>query len=244
MEILEYIDSYFNKTLSAEERTAFEKRCEVDKDFAEQVAFYITARQSLKEKLLNQKQIEWQTKKDEEDLPFLPSFKKSFASRWITYAAAACFVLAASVYLFEANSAHKRLAKNYISDKYETLSQTMDASHDSIQLAIAAYNNKDYSKALDVFRSVETNDPLNSEVKKYTGLTYLQQENYDSAVMQFDMLANMKGLHSNAGDILKAISLMERSKPGDKEVAKKLLQKVIDEKEDGDKEAADLLKKI
>ena len=83
----------------------------------------------------------------------------------------------------------------------------------------------------------------NSDAKKYTGLTYLQQGNYDKAIEQFDALSNMK-LFSNPGDFLKAVSLLERNSPGDKEAAKKLLQKVANNKEEGSEKAQDWLTKL
>ncbi len=107
----------------------------------------------------------------------------------------------------------------------------MSANTDSITLGLEAYNNKEYDKALGLLEGVEQRDPTNSDVKKYTGLAYLQKEDYDNAVQQFDELANMN-LHSNPGHFLKAMALLERNKPGDKEEAKTLLQKVVNENDE------------
>ena len=71
-------------------------------------------------------------------------------------------------------------------------------------------------KLYRLFKSIEKNDAQNSDVKKYAGLTYMQKEEYDSALQQFDELSNMKGLFSNSGDFLKAVALMGRNKPGDR----------------------------
>lgn len=246
METMEYIDSYFQQTMSEAERLVFEKRCEEDKAFAQEVAFYITARQSLREELLKQKQTSWITKHISiiDELPFIPKLKKSLASRWVTYLAAACIVLVASVYIFETNPSPKKLAETYIKANYTNLSLSMDASRDSLQLGIDAYNNKQYDKALTYFSGVEKKDAANSDAKKYAGLTYIQKDEYDSALMQFDALSNMKGLFSNAGDFLKAVSLMARNKPGDKKEAKQLLKKVIAEKEEGSDKATEWERKL
>jgi tetratricopeptide (TPR) repeat protein len=244
MDTIEYIDSYFQQTMETSERRVFEKRCEDDEAFAQQVAFYITTRQSLLEELLQQKKSVWKTKNILDELPFIPTLKKSFASRWITYAAAACLILAASVYFFEANTSPKKLAQTYIRTNYASLSQTMDASHDSLQSGIEAYNNKNYAKALQFFLDVQKTDPSNSDAKKYAGLAYLQQKYYDSALHEFDELAAMKGLFGNPGDFLKAVTLIERGKPGDKEVAEKLLEKVVTKKEEGSDKAAEWQKKL
>jgi len=69
-------------------------------------------------------------------------------------------------------------------------------------------------------------------------------QGWRQALQQFDELANMKDLYSNSGDFLKAVTLLERNKPGDKEEAKKLLQKVVHENEDGSQEAGEWLKKF
>jgi len=237
---LEYIESYFKQDLNEDERTAFETKCETDKAFANEVAFYITAKQVLRETLLEQKTGEW--KKDaEEETPVISIAKKSTLLRWVAYAAAACLLLTVSLFLFEAKDSPQKLASAYVS---KILSQTMDASHDSLQLGIAAYNNKEYDKALQLFEGVAQRDLLNGDAKKYTGLTYLRQSNYEKALEQFDALANMQGLHSNPGNFLKAVTLLERNNPGDKDEAKILLQKVVTEKEDGSEEAAAWLKKF
>ncbi len=244
MDVMEYIDAYFQKTLNEEEKKTFEKRCEEDKAFAQEVAFFVTARQTLQEELLQQKRSLWQNKNAEDEIPILPLIKRSFANRWFMYAAAACLVLAASVYLFEANSSPRRLADNYIKTNYSNLSLTMSADKDSITLGQAAYNNKQYDRALQLFKAVEKNDASNPDAKKYTGLTYLQKNEYDSALLQFEVLAAMQNLFSNPGDFLKAVTLLERNKPGDKNEAKKLLQKVVNEREAENDKAAQWLKKI
>lgn len=244
MNIIEYIDSYFQKTISEEERKIFERRCEQDEAFAQEVAFYIATRHAFREELLQQKQSAWETKDAEEDIPVLPFIRKSFTSRWLAYAAAACLVLAASVYLFETNASARKLAGNYVRTNYNNLSITMSGDKDSLTLGLAAYNNKNYNRALKLFTGIQKNDSLNSDAKKYAGLTYLQKDEYESALKQFNALANMQGLFSNPGDFLKAVTLMERNKPGDKEEAKKLLQKVVNEKEEGSEKATEWLKKI
>jgi tetratricopeptide (TPR) repeat protein len=111
--------------------------------------------------------------------------RRTTFGKWAAYVAAACLVLAISVYLFEARTTPQKLATAYINN---TLSQTMDASHDSIQLGIAAYNDKEYERALQLFEGVEQRDPSNSDAKKYAGLTYLQKQDYDKAIKQFDEL--------------------------------------------------------
>ena len=241
---MEYIESYFQQTLSDQEKAAFEARCETDEMFAQEVAFYITTRQALREELLVQKQKQWKEQDlEEEETPVVSIKRKTSFIRWVSYAAAACLLLTVSLFLFETQNSPQKLAANYVETEYATLSQEMSGSTDSITLGKAAYGDKDYDKALQFFEGVEQRDPSNSYVKKYAGLAYLQKKDYNNAIQQFDELANMN-LHSNPGHFLKAITLLKRDKPGDKEEAKTLLQKVVNENEEGSEEAKEWLKKF
>jgi len=247
---LDYIESYFQHTLSPDERKSFERKCEQDEAFAQEVAFYVTTRQTLREELLEQKNAQWKEGKEAEnlgpveDMPSIAPVKRTMWQNWITYAAAACLVLAASVYFFEATPSTQKLAANYIDNKYAQISQVMGATlTDSMALGKSAYNNKEYATAALVFAALAEHHPDKSDAKKFAGLSYLQQKNYEVALTQFDELAKMD-LHTNPGDFLKAVTLLERNHPGDKQEAKKLLQKVIDEQEDGSHEAQEWIKKL
>ncbi|MFT4152631.1 tetratricopeptide repeat protein [Parafilimonas sp.] len=243
LETLEYIESFFQRALNAGEKQAFEKRCETDDAFAKEVAFYIATREALREDLLAKKQQEWKAlTTDEENTSVIAMYKKSSLSRWLMYAAAACVLLTVSMFLFEMQSSPKRLASQYINNI--DLSQTMDASHDSLQLGIAAYKNRDYSKALGYFEGVVKQDTANSDAKKYAGLAYMQLNDYDKALEAFDALANMKGLYYNPGDFLKAVALLKRNKAGDEATAKTLLQQVVNENESEKETAEEWLKKF
>lgn len=244
MEPMEYIESYFQQSLTAEEKRNFERRCEEDESFAQEVAFYVSARQVLKSELLQRKQAQWKEKTyNEEALISTVPLKKIFhIKRWI-YAAAACIILALSIYLFEQPRVTQQIAKAYINENYAVLSHTMGRDKDSIELGIEAYDNANFDKALSFFEGVAKKDPGNSYAKQYAGLVYLRTENYDKAIEQFDALAGMH-LFSNPGIFLKAIALMERNNDGDKETAKILLQRVAKENLEGAKQATEWLKKM
>jgi tetratricopeptide (TPR) repeat protein len=235
---IEYIESYFQQTLSGEEKAAFEARCETDEMFAQEVAFYITTRQVLREELLVQKQKQWKEQDlEEEETPVVSIKKKTSFIRWVSYAAAACLLLAVSVFLFETQNSPQKLASNYIKTEYTTLSQQMSADTNDIAKGMDAYNHGNYDEALSYFIKAKQADTADSYLKQYTGLTYFQKKNYDQALKEFDTLSNMQGLQSNPGDLLKAVTLLQRNQPGDKEEAKKLLQKIAKYNEEGNAEA-------
>lgn len=246
-ESLEYIEAYFEKGLNEGEKQLFEERCSNDEEFAKEVAFYVMSREAARDQLLDQKKQQWRTYETEvtETIePAAPPGKKIIFRKWLPFAAAACILfVAALIYLFINKETSNDYADKYIKDNYQQLSQNMDASTDSLQSGIAAYNKKDYDKALLFFNNVYAAHPDNSDAKKYSGLSYLMKKDYDNALQQFNELAHTKGLFSNSGLFLQALTLLERNKGNDKADAKKLLEKVSFEKLEHNKEAEEVLKK-
>lgn len=163
----------------------------------------------------------------------------------IALSAAVALILALAGYwlFFQDNADPRQLADRYVKEELQHLSLTMDGAGDSLQQGIAAYNDKAYPKALQLFRSVYKAHPDNSDALKYTGITYLVTKEYDKAIACFEELAAKKELFSNPGRFLKAVTLLQRNQQGDSEQAEQLLQQVIDEKADGSKEAARWLRK-
>lgn len=163
----------------------------------------------------------------------------------IAMAAAAGVVLIIFSYFafFSSSSNPTQLADKYVNEELTYLSLTMDGVQDSLQLGMAAYNDKDYQKALQIFEGLYQNHPDNSYALKYSGLAYLLTKNYDKALSSFDELAAKKHLFSNDGLFLKAVTLLQRNQPGDKDAAKQLFEKVVNEKTEGNAKAEEWLKK-
>ncbi len=161
-------------------------------------------------------------------------------------AIAACFLLVIAGYLFlmQPKNDVRQLAANYTKENFSTLSLTMDASRDSLQLGLAAFNDKQYDKAVELFKSVYQKNSSNSDAVKYTGIVYLVTNDYDKALQYFQQLSQLKGLFSNPGKFYQAITLLQRNGKGDSEQAKLLLQQVVAEKLEGSQEAEEWLKKL
>ena len=240
----DYIEAYFTQTLGEEERKNFEARCVDDKDFANEVAFYIASRQVIRQELLEQKQKLWATgnEEDKKIVPIKPR-NKTLIQRLLPYAAAACVILIAGLFFLFKPPSPQQLADDYINKNYSQLHNTLGLT-DSLQTAIIAYNNKDYTKALVLFEALEISHPDHSDEKKYAGLVSLATKNYDKALQQFDELAKMKNVFGNEGNFLKAITLLQRNATGDKEQAKQLLQQIVNNNEEGSEQAKDWLSKF
>ena len=244
METLEYIEAYFTNALGDTEKKAFEKKCETDNAFAQEVAVYTLARQALREKLLEQKQAQWKSLKTTDSLkPEAAPVRKMNFRKWVTYVAAACILLAVVFTFLNSKSSTQQLADKYITENYMHLSGTMAGGKETLEQGIAYYNDKKYDSALVLFKSVDTGSAEKISAKKYEGIVYLVTKDYDKALDEFQKIAEID-LQSNPGMFLKAITLLRRNKDGDKEEAKKLLNQIVEKKEFGSEDAAKLLGEI
>lgn len=243
-ETLAYIDSYFGGTLPAQEKVAFEKRCEEDESFAAEVAFYVATRDELKNELHQNK------KRDFEELyrQLAPVQKPVGVVRRLTpyiAAAAACILLFFGWMIFFKPADTQQLASEYISENLSTLSTTMGANDkDSLQSGIAAYNEKNYEKAGQIFKSLAGNSEVAPEAIKYLGIVYLTTNRYEEAIAQFDTLSKYGTLFANPALFYKAVVMMKRSAPGDREAAKNLLEEVVRKDLSGSNEARKWLNKL
>ena len=243
-EHFEYIDAYFQKQLNESEKKEFEKRCTTDEQFANDVALYISSRSALRDMLLDQKKSEWRQAESDDDSTRLAPVRQISLRKSIMYAAAACLIIALVVFPFLSKDSPQELANEYVNGNLTSISQTMDASSDSLQIGIAAYNKKDYTSSLQIFENVYRAQPNNTDALKYLGQSYLMTGDFDKAIASFDELSG-KSTFSNQGPFLKAVTLMKRDSADDKEVARGLLERISqqDNNLDGKKEAREWLSK-
>ena len=240
---LTYIEAYFQDQLSGKEKLEFEQRCQADDSFAGEVAFYIAARQSIKDELLRQKKAEWQAA-TVRTLPVSNAPRIILRQPWLRYAAAACVVIVVSLFFLLRPANTRTLANEYIDEYYQQLKSLKMGAADSIELGKIAYKNKEYDRAVTLFETVAKSHTDNAEAKEYAGLVYLEKENYDKAIRFFESLANMKGLYNNSGLFLTATAMILRNKNEDMQKAKLLLEQVVKENLEGSDEAKKLLKKF
>ena len=244
-EYSEYIDAYFNGLLSVDEINLFDRRIIEDKGFAEEVAFYVAARQSLKESGVREKK-EWFHQlaskiEDDEREVHLPDNRL-----WLYRAAAAVIIIVAlsiGWYLFFGKPSPRQLADQYINQNLTTLSVTMSSTPDSIQNGLRLYNEGQYDSAAKQFERVIERDTGNYLAKKYAGIVYLRLANYDKALAYFQQLEKYS-LFSNPAIFYQALTLLKRNHPGDKQDAKRLLQVVVNGDLQGKETSQEWLKKF
>ncbi len=213
---MEFIEAYFKNQLIAAEKIRFEERCTDDELFARQVAIYITAEEGIRQKLLQEKKQQWRGNDANSEGAAVIPMKKAVLRKWLPYAAAACLVFAVTLFFLLRPETPQQLAAKYIREHFILLSQTMNASKDSLQQGFAAYNDKDFNKALQIFKEIYRTHPGNSIAKKHIGLVYLVTKDYDKALKEFDELTQMKDAYRNPGYFLKALTILQIKKKVDK----------------------------
>ena len=225
---LEYIDRFFNGELSPEETQHFEKRIIDDPEFADEVTFYLSARQILQEEVIKEKKERFRQLL-KEDNTFSKNFQTGRVRKlWMYNVAAAAAVIVFAFFawylFFSKASSPQQLADNYINGNLKTLSVTMGIEKDSIQTGLHLYNEGQYDSALQQFETIIYRDTANYLAKKYAGIVYLKLNNYDKALDYFRQPEKFS-LFSNPAKFYQSLTLLKRDLPGDKQQAKLLLKK-------------------
>jgi len=242
---LEYIDAYFQRMLDPEEIKRFEQKITEDKEFADEVAFYLSAKQSSKAEADREKK-EWFRELLAQQRPVIKIDRDRNVRRmWIYRVTAAAAVvifgfLAWSIF-FSKSASPQQMAEDYMNENFKELSVKM-GEKDSIQEGLRLYNKEQYDSALKQFESIAQRDTGNYLIKNYLGIVYLRLGNYDKALQYFRQFEN-DTLYSNPSVFNQALTLLKRNRPGDKQMAKRLLQRVVHDDLEEAKTARQWLKK-
>ncbi|WP_276501200.1 tetratricopeptide repeat protein [Terrimonas pollutisoli] len=245
MSNIEMIEAYCNHELSEEKQREFEQRIVGDPLFADEVAFYMSTKQfaasAMMEKRADLRRVFEEYKKERP----LSKPQPALMRRILPWVAAAA-VVAAIVWgltIFRQPSSYQELADKYVKENLSVLSVTMGSKQDSLQAGLALYNEGKLQEAQKQFESLVANDTASVEAKKYAGIVALRLGEYDKAINHFTQLESYTHLYSNPGKFYHALALMKRDQPGDAETAKQLLNEVVQNNLEGEKEAEEWLKK-
>jgi tetratricopeptide (TPR) repeat protein len=239
MQTLEFIDNYFRGALSAAEAGQFEQKILTDPAFAEEAAFYCNALQAARDAAVMEKKARFR----EIYANSISSARPGIVRKMMPLVAAAAILLAifAGWYIFRPQfSSPQQLAKSYIEQNLKTVEISMSAETSGIQAGKRSYNEGDLAGALQHFEAATRTDPTSAEAKKLAGIVSLRTEQYDKALQYFKQLGNITQ-YANPAKFYQALTLMKRSRPGDKLEAKRLLQEVVDQKLEGHQTAREWL---
>jgi len=244
LDTITYIDDYFTSDPSLESKQEFENKINSDPAFAEEVAFYLSAKQLSKEVAEEDKKKRFRELYEYHKEGQVALEHKPFILRLWPYLAAAAIIaaLVVGVSIFKSGSP-RQLAEQYIQDHFKTLAVTMGNKENSIENGLRLYNEGKSVEALQQFEGIAATDSSSYEAKKYAGIVSLRLKDYDKAINYFSLLENYTNLYANPGKFYHAITLLKRNKPGDKEQAKALMEQVVQNNLDGKEDAQKLLNK-
>jgi tetratricopeptide (TPR) repeat protein len=226
----ETIDNYFQDKLPMSEKEAFETRLELDKTFAEEVAFYLQTKTTLQTETLRQRHAEW--------LPNRQRGKRTVIYTRMAVGIAASLVLLMFGWLLlkKPELTPEQMASEYIEQNLMTLPLKMDETQDSLELGKRFYNEKKYPEAMAIFEKLLDREP---QALEFTGLTALQMNKYEDAMRYFEKLSQNTELITNKGKFYTALTYL---KQGNTQKGKQILQEVIEQNLGGKKEAEAFLK--
>ncbi len=245
MDNMEYIDNYFSGDKSESQTQSFEKQILEDPAFAADVAFYISAKNTIASQVKEEKKQRFQEiyQQHKKVVP-IKKYRQPFEWRYMAAACMIAVIMMIAWFIFRGKTSPANLADNYIRENWTTLGVTMSAKEDSMQTALEFYNAGKLSQALESFELISKNDPANQAAKKYAGIVSLRSLQYDKALHYFTLLASDTTLFSNEGNLYRALTFMKRSRPEDIEAAKKLLINIRDNDLEGKEQAVKWLKKL
>jgi tetratricopeptide (TPR) repeat protein len=244
----ENIDAYFSETMSAEEKKEFERRVVEDRSFAEEIAFYLSAREAAKDEVAKEKK-EWFRQLLKENPPTGKVRQLTPVRRIGIYRLAAAASVIGLLFLgwylfFNPAKSAEQMASEYFNTELKELKVTMAVVQDSLQQGKNLYNNGKLVEAARFFETMIQRNSSDFEAIKHAGLAQLALENYDNALSYFRSLEKFDSYYANPAKFYQALTLMKRNRPEDKQLIKQLLQEVKDKPLEGSETAEQWLKKL
>jgi tetratricopeptide (TPR) repeat protein len=232
--------------LEPEEIRRFEQKIAQDPAFADEVALFLSAKQSLREEAAREKKERFRRLLAEQpsviNIDRDKNVRKILIYRITAAAAVIVCVLSVWYFFFVSSASPQQMAQKYIDEQFKTLSVKMSTEKDSTQEGLRLYNAGQYDASLKQFESILKRDTGNSSIKNFIGIIYLRTGNYDKALQYFKQFEN-DTLYSNPSQFNQAITLLKRNLPGDKQKARELLQQIVNNDLEGKRSAQQWLKK-
>ena len=219
------IDNYFQGRFSAEEKKAFDERLANEPSFADEVAFYLHAKSTIREDILQTRHQQWTQQNQKRVIPLLK----------IGIGIAAMLILGIGyLFFFQQKQTATQLATAYIDKSFAKLPTNMDSQIDSLSKGVALYNDQKYEASLQIFKQLN-----NIKAPKYAGQAALKLKRYDEAIDYFQRYAAQNESTKSTGTFLTALVYLEK---GEKEKATALLKIIAPN--DLDIQGRELLKQL
>lgn len=252
----EKFDDYLQNKMKAGDKHEFEAQLASDKDMQEAFSLYkaietdmrylssseeetVALRSTLEN--LNDKYINSKATGSGKTRPFVPN-KRNFFYAGIA-AALVLIIVSYAIFIGSGPADLNQRATEYYASNLQVLSQTMSVP-DSMQLAISAYNDKEYDLAQNYFEELLERNPSDAEVVKNLGVTHLAKEEYQQALNYFEQLAQRNELLNNPGLFLQALTFLIRNENGDREMAISKLKQVVATQSEKNEMAAEWLEEL
>ncbi|HET6255454.1 MAG TPA: tetratricopeptide repeat protein [Puia sp.] len=243
MDSIELIDDYFKGLLTGEQQKQVEQRILSDPSFAEDLAFYLSANEAVRQQLADDKKAWFKELYERSKTSAVPRKSPVRPLYVLATAAAIMAIVLGGWWLFFRHPSPRQLADDYVSAKLMTLGVRMSSTRDTMQTAIERYNSNDLPAAAALFESFLQHHPDDEYAAQYSGIVYLRLKQYDKALHYFQQLAADTTLYYNPALFYQSLTLMERRLPGDDEKAKAMLQEVVNRRLGGNEDAQQLLSK-
>lgn len=225
MKYLDYIDDYFKGEYSAAKKRQFEQRVEDDPLFAEEVAFYLSTLQVLRQEARAEKTARFRAIYEEQRTP-VKSIGSRFRKFYVAAAAILLIGLLLAAWFLMTPVSKQKMADRFIEQNLTQLGQAMGGA-DSLEMAKGFYNQGKFLEALNILETIARHDANNGSAMEYAGIACLRLALYDKALGWFQQLS-LQTSHNNPGLFYQALTLMKRNQPGDPEKARVLLKQVVD----------------
>ena len=185
---LTLFDSYYKDILSAQERTAFEKRLETDSEFKKEFDNYSVLVDGIslyeRERMKN---ILKSTSNNADDRAKHIDNHSRISMRRIYYAAAATLLLLMipGYFVYQNMTFNKRMYNEfYVKDSGVPVVMG-SANNSTFKNAMNEYKDANYKTALALLNQLRANDNYNDTLNFYSGICYLETDNAEKAVDLF-----------------------------------------------------------
>lgn len=208
-------ESYLSKELTAEEVAIFESRLITELEFNQAFNTYKDLSSFLEHKFEtedasnvfqnNLKKISNTHFNKEETISESKKSTKTF--QFYKYAIAACIVALFGIFTF--NQFSNPSFSDY--NTYENISLTVRGEQDELlKTAENAFNNKDFAKAEETFKSLIVSDNDNSELKLYRAIANIELDNFEIADSLLENLRKGNSAYKNKAIWYLALSKLKQ----------------------------------